>query len=201
MKKVLFLTNNDISLNLYDWLKERCREEIFRNRLTIQIINSIRPDLIISYNYRYIIPKDVIECMKGNIINLHISLLPWNRGASPNFWSSVEETPKGVTIHQINSGLDEGKLIYQKECLLDPEKETFETSYNKLNYEITELFKQNWDEIREGSFPLCEQIGEGSYHTMGDLNKLREKCPFQWSDNIADFIERYHFLCKAEKSL
>ncbi len=44
--------------------------------------------------------------------------LPFNRGAHPNFWSFMEKTPSGVTMHEINSGIDKGKIIVQKKNIL-----------------------------------------------------------------------------------
>ena len=63
-------------------------------------------DFIISYGYRHILKKDLIEMFPRKIANLHISLLPWNRGADPNLWSFLEDTPKGVTIHYIDCSVD-----------------------------------------------------------------------------------------------
>lgn len=189
--KVLFLTNNENTAELYEWLKERCKTCIYSKRLDIKQIQELRPTLIISYNYRYIITNDIIEYMNGNIINLHISYLPWNRGASPNLWSFIDNTPQGVTIHQISAGLDEGKILYQKECYFDVNKETFITSYDKLNQMIVELFKEKWNEIESGRYKLYEQSGEGSYHTQKDLDALREKIQFDWNDGVADFLKKY----------
>jgi len=41
-------------------------------------------DFIISYGYRHLLPQEVIDEFPGRAINLHISMLPWNRGADPN---------------------------------------------------------------------------------------------------------------------
>lgn len=132
--------------------------------------------------------------MKGNIINLHISYLPWNKGADPNIWSFLDDTPKGVTIHQINSGLDTGKIMYQRECFFDIEKETFTSTYDKLQQIIMDLFKENWEEIKAGNYPLKEQQEIGSCHKKKDLEELQSKIAFRWSDNIADFLRRYQRL-------
>ena len=51
-------------------------------------------DLIISYGYRHIFTNSFLKKVSAPIINLHISFLPFNRGAHPNFWSFVENTPK-----------------------------------------------------------------------------------------------------------
>lgn len=191
---VLYLTNNRGTLAMYDWLNEREQVNLYSGRLTVEQIKEIKPQLIISYNYKYIIENDVIECMKGNIINLHISYLPWNKGADPNIWSFLDDTPKGVTIHQINSGLDTGKIMYQRECFFDIEKETFISTYDKLQQTIMELFKENWEEIKAGNYPLKEQQGIGSYHAKKNLAELQSKIAFRWSDNIADFLRRYQRL-------
>ncbi len=189
--QVLFLTNNPNTYVLYDWLKEKCQVGMYSEKLSLNKIKQINPELIISYNYKYKISDEVIEYMQGNIINLHISYLPWNRGSDPNIWSFIDDTKKGVTIHQISSGLDEGKILYQKECFFEPEQETFETTYEKLNQAIVELFQEKWDEIWNKGYQLMDQIGEGTYHRHQELNEIQKQMPFQWSDNIAEFLKRY----------
>ncbi len=98
--------------------------------------------------------------MQGQIFNLHISLLPYNREASPNFFSSIENTPKGVTIHQIDEGLDTGPILAQKELFFDESKETFASSYEKLILEIQMLFKENWSSISDKNYQLYAQTQE-----------------------------------------
>ena len=68
----------------------------------LQFVKKINPNFIISYNYRFIFKQEIVNYVKNNIINLNISLLPWNRGAYPNVWSFLEDAPKGVTIHIID---------------------------------------------------------------------------------------------------
>jgi len=83
---------------------------------TEEIINDLSSyDWVVSYGYKHILKKQHIESSKNLIINLHISYLPWNRGADPNYWSWVENTPKGVTIHAIDKGIDTGDIFIQKE--------------------------------------------------------------------------------------
>ena len=72
-------------------------------------------DWVVSYGYSHIIKQDMIDKAKNPIINLHISYLPFNKGADPNFWSWLENTLKGVTIHQIDKGIDTGDILIQKE--------------------------------------------------------------------------------------
>ena len=51
-------------------------------------------DYIISYGYRHIVSKKIIDSSRNGIINLHASYLPWNKGAHPNFCSFIDKIPK-----------------------------------------------------------------------------------------------------------
>lgn len=103
---------------------------------------------------------------------MHISLLPWNRGASPNFWSFIEDTPKGVTVHQIDEGLDTGAIIAQRQMYFDENLETLASSYQKLQEAVQDLLKSNWDNILSGNYPVKRSHEEGSFHRVADLKKL-----------------------------
>lgn len=183
--KILYLTNNDNTMDVYDWLCQHENEVILeQNPVKLEQIKEYCPDYIISYNYSYIIPEKIIEYVSGKIINLHISLLPWNRGSSPNFWSFIDDTPKGVTIHYINKGLDKGNILIQKECFFDEKNETFESTYNQLSEQIKMLLYSNWDKIKSGDIVAKPQIGIGSYHNTIELKEILKKVEFKWTDNI-----------------
>ena len=109
--------------------------------------------------------------MYGRAINLHISYLPWNRGADPDLWSVVDNTPKGVSIHYLDEGVDTGDIIVQKEVACLPE-DTLSGYYNRLHREICSLFSQHWPAIKVGKAPRIKQIGEGSYHLSVDRKKM-----------------------------
>ena len=188
--RVFFLSNNENAKKLYDWLSKRCEVEFCTSPITVDLVDSVLPDLIVSYNYRYLIGKDVIDRMDGNIINLHISYLPWNKGSNPNYWSFVENTPKGVTIHQVSEKLDEGDIIYQKELLFNLEEETFATSYQKLQDAIVQLFIDNWENICNKRYVAKKQIGQGSYHNQQEFNKLTACYPVSWNEKISEYINK-----------
>lgn len=88
------------------------------HRLTAEMVEQLAPSFVVSFNYRYLIPEEVLKLLPGKVINLHTSLLPYNRGSAPNFFSFLEDTPKGVTIHRVDSGLDTGDILCQKELFL-----------------------------------------------------------------------------------
>lgn len=196
--KILCLTNNRNTIPLYEWIAERCHAEIYSERLTAGYLKQLNPEIVVSYNYIYMISQECIDAVQENIINMHISLLPWNRGFSPNIWSFIDDTPKGVTIHMISAGLDEGDILFQEEVQFDPQVETLQTTHTKLNDMITNLFQRNWYIISSGQYKKLrkKQEGCGSYHTIADLRKLKERVAFDWSDNVNDFLLRYSKRCQ-----
>lgn len=188
---ILFATNNSNTEDLFSWLAER-EEKVYRieNKLTAGMVEGLKPDFVISFNYRHLIPEEVLQLLPGRVINLHTSLLPYNRGASPNFFSFLEDTPKGVTIHLVDKGLDTGDILCQKELTFDETKETFASSYEKLLVEIKQLFRDNWEQIREGRLRPLKQEGSGTYHRRKELEAIRCREPFEWDETIAAFKKR-----------
>lgn len=142
-------------------------------------------EFIVSYGYRHMIREPVLSAFKGRIINLHISYLPWNRGADPNFWSWVEGTPKGVTIHEIDAGLDTGGLIAQREVSFQ-NGDTLSSSYEKLNAEIVKLFSENWPLIRSG-YETHPYSCAGSFHFAKERKKIWGNYPLGWETPVSHF--------------
>ncbi len=185
--KILFLYHNEQAKELAKQLESKGHILIlWKERLSVENLETLCPERVLSYTYRYIISNEVIGFCKYPIINLHISYLPWNRGADPNFWNFMENTPKGVTIHQIDGGIDTGKIILQKELFFDEEKETFASSYQKLNEEIMSLFLGNVENILANAIRGVETSSKGSYHNKKELMEFRKKHPFSWEEGIAD---------------
>ena len=192
MKKILFLGYNrdqtslidKIQLHKKNWSVEQTEKKIDLN--LDQKFNSI-----ISFGYKHIINREIINNLKYPIINLHISFLPYNKGAHPNFWSFVENTPSGVTIHQVDHGVDTGKIIYQKkidfELFKNKQTLTFSKTYKVLINEIENLFLENIEDIINQKFISIEQIGKGSYHSKKDLPKLLDN----WEQNIYQTVLKY----------
>ena len=158
------------------------------NRLGIKSSKLQHTDIIISFGYRHIIPKEIIKKFQNKIINLHISLLPWNRGADPNLWSFLDKTPKGVTIHYIDEGIDTGAIISQREVFLNTNG-TLRSTYNILIQEIKELFVQTWpDLIRKKIIPITQPKELGSFHSSSDKEKYEHLLTDGWDTPVSNLI-------------
>lgn len=135
----------------------------------ITSVPSVDFDLIVSFGYRHKIPEDLIEVYRSRMVNLHISLLPWNRGAHPNFWSFYDSTPSGVTVHEVSSELDAGPILFAREFVFDTKAMTFSDTYWQLRKGVEELFLENAFQLAKASVPPTTQKGDGSYHSSIQL--------------------------------
>jgi len=86
--------------------------------------------------------------------------------------SFIENTPKGVTIHLIDEGIDTGPILVQKKLKFDETLETLRSAYEKLHKEIQELFKQNWNDIKTGKIKPIAQEMKGNLHYKDDFKKI-----------------------------
>ncbi len=186
---ILLLSNNDNVKLLKDKLDKDYEVVLYHDKVTPEYIKELNPEIVISYNYSHIVKEDVIDLLGDKIINMHCSLLPWNKGASPNIWSFIEDTPKGVTIHVLEKGLDTGRLLLQEEVTFDEETETLASSYNKLQETIVDLLVSNLEDILDGNIVPTEQKGEGSYHRTSDLKALLNGREIDYNMTIKQFKE------------
>ena len=190
VKPILLLTNNDNTNPFAEWLVSR-GETVVRveDALTADLARELNPRIAVSFNYRHIVKADAIEAIGCAIVNVHCSVLPWNRGASPNFFSYLDNTPKGVTVHELTAGLDKGGIVLQEKMELD-EDETFVSSYAKLIECGIRLLEENWNSLLDWSVSVRPQEGAGSYHSVKDFEEARARWPFQWEERVCDWKRR-----------
>ncbi|MEG6616508.1 formyltransferase family protein [Peptococcaceae bacterium 1198_IL3148] len=163
-----------------------------------EIINTEKPldnesvylngvDYIISYGYRFRISREIIEMFPKKAINLHISLLPWNKGADPNLWSFLEDTPKGVTIHYMDYKIDAGDILVQQEVGYLP-NDTLRTSYERLSHVIEGLFIKVWPQIRSGKQKSMPQPEGGTFHYLRDRYNYQYLMTQGWDTPVSKLI-------------
>lgn len=97
-----------------------------------QLVADLRADIMVVVAYGLILPKAVLEMPRLGCLNVHGSLLPRWRGAAPiqrALWAGDTET--GITIMQMDVGLDTGDMLYKLSCPITAE-DTSATLYDKL---------------------------------------------------------------------
>lgn len=104
-----------------------------------EILQEINPDLIVVVAYGKILPKEILDLPEYGCINVHASLLPKYRGASPIQWSIVcGEKVTGVTTMYLNEGMDTGDVLLKAETEIK-EAETAEQLWDRLSLMGAEL--------------------------------------------------------------
>ena len=181
VNKILFLGYSQNETILHNILENRGCQVVHS---TEKLTSTTGFDLVISFGYRYIISNEVIK-NSCPIINLHISLLPFNKGSHPNFWSHFDGTPSGVTIHLIDELIDNGKYLYQKKVVFNIKQITYKESYKILTNEIENLFIFNLEEMLSFKFQPKDYIEKGTYHSSADLPS-----EVNWNSIINDQIKK-----------
>ncbi len=88
----------------------------------VEILRRIAPEAIVVAAYGQILPKEILSLPHYGCINIHASLLPGGRGAAPINWSLIRgEREIGITIMQMDEGMDTGDILLQEALRVDPE--------------------------------------------------------------------------------
>ena len=188
-KEIIFLGYNSKQTKLIKFLKTKKitvkslgQKQISKNNLNKNTI------LVISFGYRNLIKKEILDFSKNiEFINLHMSYLPFNRGAHPNFWSFYENTQKGISIHLINNKIDQGKLILRKKIYFkNIKKHSFKTTYDILFKKLENLFIKNFSKIISKKYRIIKTQSKGSFHRKNELPKTL----VNWDTNILEFSKK-----------
>ena len=107
----------DLNIPYYQPLKIR------KDEIALDKIKEIEPDLNVVVAYGQIIPSSIIYLPRYNSLNVHFSLLPKYRGASPVQKALLDgEAKTGITIFELNEKMDEGDILVQEEVNVFPDE-------------------------------------------------------------------------------
>ena len=182
-KQCLFLGYKKNQTSLINFLKKK-NFRIKNYQKIPPIVIFKQSDFILSFGFRKIISENIIKKIKKPIFNIHLSYLPFNRGAHPNFWSFIENTPAGVSIHKIDKGIDTGNVILRKKIYFNinlNKFSTFKKTYNFLFLEAEKLFKKNFNKIYNKKYKKILSNHKGTFHYKKDLPKWLKN----WDINIS----------------
>ena len=127
---------------------------------TINLIQSLNPDIIIVVAYGKILPKQIIDMPKYGCINVHGSLLPKYRGAAPIQWSIINgDTVTGVTTMYMNEGLDTGDILLQSKLYIE-ENETSDELKVRMADVGADLLIKTLEELKAGNLKPIPQNSE-----------------------------------------
>lgn len=130
-------------------------------------LSEYEADIFVVAAFGQILSKEILDMPKYGCVNIHASLLPKYRGAAPIQWAVIDgEEETGVTIMQMNEGLDTGDILMQEVVKLDA-KETGESLFDKLAVCGADLIVKALTCIEEGSLtPVKQDDTKSSYAKM-----------------------------------
>ncbi len=133
-------------------------------------LREFEADIFVVAAFGQILSKEILTMPKYGCVNIHASLLPKYRGASPIQWAVLNgEEVSGVTIMQMDEGIDTGDILMQETVVLDA-KETGESLFDKLAVCGAELIVKALDAIEAGTVTPIPQDEAASTH-VGMLKK------------------------------
>ena len=146
-----------------------------KNGAGVEILEELKPDVVIVVAYGKILPKDFLEFAKHGCINIHGSILPEYRGAAPIQWSVLDGKEfAGVTSMQMNEGLDTGDILLVEKTKIE-ENETSGDLYERLTVLGADVLLKTLEAIKTNSLnPQKQDDSKSSYAKMLDksLSKI-----------------------------
>lgn len=126
-----------------------------------------KPDIIITCAYGKIVPKIILDYPKYGCINIHGSILPKYRGASPIQTAIMNgEVETGITLMYMDEGMDTGDIIDIEKCIIDSD-DTTETLFNKLSDVGANVLDKNLNSLFSDNIKRIKQDdNEATYCTM-----------------------------------
>jgi methionyl-tRNA formyltransferase len=156
-----------------------------------ETLKDVDADIIITAAYGQIISEDVIKLKKYGIVNIHGSLLPKYRGASPIQQSIINgDKETGITILQTGIGMDDGDIILQKKLEILP-NETSGELYKRMSVLGSECIVEALKQIESGKVNYVKQ--DNSLATIcKKLKKENSKIDFNNDANtLVNFINGF----------
>jgi len=135
-----------------------------REEENVEYLRKYDADIIVVAAFGQLLPKSILEMPKYGCINVHASLLPKYRGAAPIQWSVINgDAVTGVTIMQMDIGMDTGDMIAKREVVIG-EEETGGGLFDKLAEVGAKLCVDTMVEIENGTATRTPQNHDEATH-------------------------------------
>ena len=145
-------------------------------------LQALAPDLIVVVAYGCILPQAVLDIPKFGCINLHVSLLPKYRGSAPVQWAVLNgDTETGVSIQQMDAGLDTGDVLVCEKVAIGPE-ETSGELFDRVTAVGARVLCETLPRIAAGTLTPTPQD-----HAAATLAPMltKELAQFRWEESAA----------------
>ena len=145
-------------------------------------LQALAPDLIVVVAYGCILPQAVLDIPKFGCINLHVSLLPKYRGSAPVQWAVLNgDAETGVSIQQMDAGLDTGDVLVCEKVAIGPE-ETSGELFDRVTAVGARVLCETLPRIAAGTLTPTPQ--DHAAATMAPM-LTKELAQFRWEESAA----------------
>ena len=160
----------------------------------VEDLKKIAPDIIITCAFGQILSKEILDIPKYGVINVHASLLPKYRGASPIHYAIMcGEEKTGITIMKTDEGIDTGDILLKEEVKIG-ENETCGELFERLSVLGADLLDGALDLIESGKAKFNPQD-----ETKATYTKMikKEDALINWSRSAKDIKNQIRAFCPA----
>lgn len=152
----------------------------------VAYLKTFEADIMVVAAFGQILSEDILTMPRYGCVNVHASLLPKYRGASPIQWAVLNgDKISGVTTMQMDAGIDTGDILEKTEIVLDKD-ETGGSLFDKLSDAGAKLCVQTIAHIQDGTVTRTKQEETQATH-VGMITKQMGKV--DWTKSAAE-IER-----------
>ncbi len=155
----------------------------FKSQESIDTLKLLQPDIMIVIAYGLILPRAVLEIPRYGCINVHASLLPRWRGASPIQQAILHnDVNTGVTIMQMDAGMDTGAMLASATCPISSQ-DTAGTLHDKLSHLSTEPLLEVLASISKGNSVATPQNNQFATNAP---KITKEEAAINWSRSASE---------------
>ena len=153
----------------------------------VEDLKALKPDLMVTCAFGQILSQEILDIPRLGVINIHASLLPKYRGASPIHYAILNgESKTGITIMKTDIGIDTGDIIMQEEIDI-PENQTMGELFESLSVLGAELIVKALPSIIDGTCTFTKQDDK-----IATLTKIIKKdmAKIDWNNNAKDIVNQ-----------
>lgn len=155
---------------------------------SLEKLKKYQPDLILVVAYGLLLPQTVLDVPTKGCINMHLSLLPRWRGAAPIQYAILKgDAQSGVTLMQMDKGLDTGDILYQATCDIT-DTDTAASLQEKLSQLGQSLLKSQFQSLVDNAKPLPQDNALATHAPL--IEKKQAQIDFHQSATDIDRMIR-----------
>lgn len=160
-----------------------------KEKEAVEVLRGYGADIFVVAAFGQILSEEILTMPKYGCVNIHASLLPKYRGAGPIQWAIIDgEEKTGVTIMQMDKGIDTGDMLMKREVVID-QKDTSDSLHDKLAEAGAGLIVEALPKIERGELtPVKQKEEEASHARM--LQKAMGRIDWQLDAKKLDCLIR-----------